>query len=460
LEFQERFSTEEACREYLFASRWPEGFVCPGCGGTRAGAETRRHLWICTACGLQTSVTAGTVMHGTRMPLRTWFWAAYLVSTFHPGISAKQLQRQLGLGCHETAWAMLHKLRGAMVAPERQPLKGEVEVDEFFLGGDEEGKRGGRQRGKKALVGVAVEVCGRGSARLRLGVLKDASANSLNAFVQATTTPGAIVHTDAWHGYDRLEKAGYRHQRHNQSAAPGEQLLPRAHPPSRTSRPGCTAPTAASHPSTCPSTSTSTSSATTAAARRWPASRRCSGSAPTTYRSPTATSSTAPPDHHLERTRYALAGYPARFKEMSGVQLLYRRGRWREALCAQRMLRRRHRGPARRRSSATRPIIAVARPPALSHPPARDANDREFVLVQLGAGEHEPKLTPTERAVDHLKRVDLHLRFADLDRRRGGGRTRWPIRGIQFAAECANHLSPRAGEVQPFWPMTRRPSPS
>ena len=164
--------------------------MCPGCGGTRAGAETRRHLWICTACGLQTSVTAGTVMHGTRLPLRTWFWAAYLVSTFHPGISAKQLQRQLGLGCHETAWAMLHKLRGAMVAPERDRLKGEVEVDEFFLGGYEEGKRGGRQRGKKALVGVAVEVRGRGSGRLRLGVLKDASANSLNTFVQATTAPG------------------------------------------------------------------------------------------------------------------------------------------------------------------------------------------------------------------------------------------------------------------------------
>jgi transposase-like protein len=230
IEFQERFASEEACRDYLFVCRWPDGFRCRRCGGGEVGLmHAARRLWQCKHCGAQTSVTAGTVMHGTRMPLRTWFWAAYLVSTFHPGISAKQLQRQLGLGCHETAWAMLHKLRGAMVAPEREPLKGEVEVDEFFLGGYEEGKRGGRQRGKKALVGVAVEVRGRGSGRLRLGGLKDASANSLNAFVQATTAPGAIVHTDAWHGYDRLEKVAYRHQRHNQSAAPGEQLLPRAH---------------------------------------------------------------------------------------------------------------------------------------------------------------------------------------------------------------------------------------
>ena len=80
MEFQERFATQEACREYLFASRWPDGLVCPGCGGERSGGETRRHLWVCTACRQQTSVTAGTVMHGTRTPLRAWFWAAYLVA--------------------------------------------------------------------------------------------------------------------------------------------------------------------------------------------------------------------------------------------------------------------------------------------------------------------------------------------------------------------------------------------
>jgi len=230
LEFQKRFGTEEACREYLFASRWPDGFVCPACAASEVGAETRRHLWICTGCGRQTSITAGTVMHKTRMPLRTWFWAAYLVSTFHPGISAKQLQRQLGIGSHETAWAMLHKLRAAMVAPERTPLKDEVEIDEFFLGGYEEGLRGGRQRGKKVLCDVAIEVRGRGSGRLRLGVLPDASGPSLLAFTQATTAAGAIVHTDGLQSYRALAKHGYDRRRLTQTVVtPGGQLLPRAH---------------------------------------------------------------------------------------------------------------------------------------------------------------------------------------------------------------------------------------
>ena len=102
MEFQERFASEEACLEYLAASRWPEGFVCPGCGGREVWVLARRHLWECAECRLQTSVTAGTVMHGTRTSLRTWFWAAYLVAPHHPGISAKQLQRQLGLTRYET----------------------------------------------------------------------------------------------------------------------------------------------------------------------------------------------------------------------------------------------------------------------------------------------------------------------------------------------------------------------
>ncbi len=231
MEFQERFATEEACREYLFASRWPEGYVCRACGGGEAGPmHQARLVWQCRSCGQQTSVTAGTVMHGTRTPLRTWFWAAYLVATHHPGISAKQLQRQLALSRYETAWLILHKLRRAMVAPERTLLRPEVEIDECFIGGLEPGLRGGRQHGKKVLVGVAIEVRGHGSGRLRLGVLGDASADSLGAFAAATTEAGAIVHTDGLPGYRRLRRDGYDHRpRPARSAGPGEQLLPRAH---------------------------------------------------------------------------------------------------------------------------------------------------------------------------------------------------------------------------------------
>jgi transposase-like protein len=231
LDFQERFATEDACRDYLFASRWPEGFVCPACGSRCAGEMHRRRLlWQCKDCGQQTSATAHTVLHGTHTPLRTWFWAAYLVSTHHPGISAKQLQRQLALSRYETAWLMLQKLRRAMVAPERGLLKDEVEIDEFFIGGHEEGLKGGRQHGKKALVGAAIEVRGQGSGRLRLQVLANSQALTLEEFTTATTVLGAIVHTDELSSYNGLPKLGYEHRpRKVASIAHREELLPRVH---------------------------------------------------------------------------------------------------------------------------------------------------------------------------------------------------------------------------------------
>jgi hypothetical protein len=170
-------------------------------------------------------------MHGTRTALRVWFWAAYLVATHHPGISAKQRQRQPGLSRYETAWLILQKLRRAMVAPEREPLRGAAEIDEFFLGGEEQGLGGGRQRGTKALCAIAIEVRGQGSGRLRLQVLADAAKPTLTAFVQATTAPAAIVRTDGWRGYNGLARAGYEHRPRSQRATPAaaERYLPRAH---------------------------------------------------------------------------------------------------------------------------------------------------------------------------------------------------------------------------------------
>ena len=230
LEFQDRFASEAACLEYLAACRWPEGFVCPGCGDRSAWVLERRHLWQCAGCELQTSVTAGTVMHGTRTPLRTWFWAAYLVATHHPGISARQLQRQLGLSRYETAWLILQKLRRAMIAPERDLLTGEVEIDEFFLGGHESGLKGGRQHGKKALIGAAIEVRGQGSGRLRLQLLPNSQATTLEVLATATTARGAIVHTDGLFSYNGLAKLGYKHSPRKVASVPaGEQLLPRVH---------------------------------------------------------------------------------------------------------------------------------------------------------------------------------------------------------------------------------------
>ncbi len=231
MEFQERFATEQACREYLFCSRWPEGFVCRACGSSTCGEmHIARLVWQCKACGQQTSATAGTVLHATRTPLRVWFWAAYLVATHHPGISAKQLQRQLGLARYETAWLILHKLRRAMVAPEREALKDEVEVDECWIGGVDPGQHG-REPGTKTLVGVAVEVRGRGSGRLRLRPLDDASGPTLRAFVGDVVANGAVVHTDGWRSYRPIVKDGYEHRPRSQRAAAhdDEPILPRAH---------------------------------------------------------------------------------------------------------------------------------------------------------------------------------------------------------------------------------------
>jgi transposase-like protein len=229
-EFQSRFATEEHCRRYLVACRWPDGYRCPRCAHAEAYALDARHLFQCRSCRHQVSVTAGTVLHRTRLPLHLWFAAGYLVTTHTPGFSAVQLQRQLGLARYETAWTMLQKLRRAMLRPERDRLSGTVEVDETYVGGVEEGRRGGRQRdGNKAIVVGAVEVRGRGSGRIRLAVVEDGSAASLGRFVAASVQPGSTLLTDGWQGYAPLRKT-YDH-RPSTVGDPkhASQLLPRVH---------------------------------------------------------------------------------------------------------------------------------------------------------------------------------------------------------------------------------------
>jgi len=216
LEFQRRFSTEEACREYLFACRWPDGFVCPRCGGHECFRHGQRPLRQCKACGYQVSVTAGTVLHRTRTPLTTWFWAAFLISTHTPGFSAVQLQRYAGIGHYKVAFHLLHKLRAAMVRPDADRLRGLVEVDETYLGGPQEGKRG-RGAAGKVLVAAALEVLNDGekkerAGRLRLRIIPDASAVSLQGFIRAMVAPGARIRTDDWSGYQGLAHGGYEHE--------------------------------------------------------------------------------------------------------------------------------------------------------------------------------------------------------------------------------------------------------
>lgn len=206
LEFQRRFPDEGACAGYLRQLRWPEGFVCPACGGIRGWAlATKAHTHECADCRKQTSVTAGTVMHGSKLPLTVWFWAAYLMATHSNGISALQVQKQLGLGSYKSAWLLCAKLRRAMVAPERSPLAGLVEVDEASIAcrtkDDPPAGGGGRSHQGKLLIAGAVEVGDGGPGRIRLAQIADFSARSLHAFLAANLAPGATARTDGWASY-------------------------------------------------------------------------------------------------------------------------------------------------------------------------------------------------------------------------------------------------------------------
>ncbi len=233
-EFQSWFSADADCLDYLEWLRWPDGFVCPRCGhagGWRLGDGRFR----CAGCMGRTSVTAGTIFDRTRTPLTVWFVACWLFATQKDGVSALSLQHALEIGSYQTAWAMLHRLRSVLVRPGRDRLAGTVEVDETFIGGEEPGLRGGRARGKKSLVGIAVEVKEpRGIGRCRMAILADASADELHPFVTSHIEPGARVITDAWQGYHGLSGLGYAHERRSQRAArargedPGE-LLPAVH---------------------------------------------------------------------------------------------------------------------------------------------------------------------------------------------------------------------------------------
>ena len=202
-EFLSWFSTDDDCLDYLEWLRWPGGFVCPDCGhagGWRLGDGRVK----CGGCGSRTSVTAGTIFDKTRTPLTVWFHACWLFATAKDGISAQHLQRVLEIGSYQTAWAMLHRLRSALARPGRDRLSGTVEVDETYIGGEEPGLRGGRQRGKKVLTGIAVEVREpKGIGRCRMAPLDDASGDTLGTFVTENVQPGATVITDGWAAYRR-----------------------------------------------------------------------------------------------------------------------------------------------------------------------------------------------------------------------------------------------------------------
>jgi transposase-like protein len=176
-------------------------------------------------------VTAETIFHRTRTPLRLWFAAAWQMTSQKHGVSALGIQRSLGLGSYQTAWAMLHRYRAAMVRPGRERLTGHVEVDEGYVGGVERNVDG-RKTETKAIVAIAVEVKNpKGFGRVRLKHVPDVTAESLLPFIDEAVQPGTTVHTDGWQAYWKLGERGYEHERTimRRQSDPAHVVMPGVH---------------------------------------------------------------------------------------------------------------------------------------------------------------------------------------------------------------------------------------
>lgn len=229
-EFGAWFRKDADCLDYLEWVRWPAGFVCPHCEAV-GGWRMSDGRYKCTDCGVRTSPTAGTIFDRTRTPLTVWFHVCWMFATQKDGISALALQRNLGLGSYQTAWALLHRLRSVLVRPGRELLSGIVEVDETLIGGHSTpGIPGGRTTDEKTLVAVAVERSDpKGFGRCRMTVIKDASTTSLRAFLKGTVSPGSTIITDGWQPYREATADLYTHRRYVAPGALAHQLLPGVH---------------------------------------------------------------------------------------------------------------------------------------------------------------------------------------------------------------------------------------
>jgi transposase-like protein/Zn ribbon nucleic-acid-binding protein len=227
-ELVNRFATEEQCREYLYMLRFPNGFLCPKCKGKKSW-KINDILYECIKCSHQTSVIAGTVFQDTRKPLKTWFIAIWWVTTQKNGASAKGLQQVRGLKSYQTAWTWLHKIRKAMVNPQREKLSGDIELDEMYFGGSKD-KKQGRGGENQISIAIAVELRGKQLGRVRMNVINDASSNSLHTFICKNIEPGSKVITDAWNGYNGIENKGFIREIHKQTiASHDDEMLPHVH---------------------------------------------------------------------------------------------------------------------------------------------------------------------------------------------------------------------------------------
>ena len=203
-EFLEQFKDEEACRKYLFEVRWPSGFHCPQCDSEVKNWVTAKNLIHCGICGHQTSLTSGTLFHGTRKPLLFWFRVIWWIVAQKTGVSASNMTDFMGFGSYKTAWAWLQKIRMEMERTFSEKLSGMVEVDEFFLGGSENDTKGNGREVEKKLVAVATECIGRKIGRVRFRCIDAVTAENLIPFIQDNVLQGSKIITNDRVGYDFL----------------------------------------------------------------------------------------------------------------------------------------------------------------------------------------------------------------------------------------------------------------
>ena len=228
IEFEKMFTTEKQCLDYLKELRFPKGYSCRKCQHNEYWVNNRG-IMVCKNCKNELSITSGTIFHRSKLPLVVIFRALWWMVAQKNGVSAVGIQRVLGLGSYRTAWVWLHKFRRLMVFPGRNKLSGKIEVDETLVGGKRSGKRGRGAEGK-SLVVIAVEIMEKGTGRVRMSLISDASKKSLKKFINENIETGSNLITDRWKGYTGISKSGYQHEIEDKTKLlDGEEILPNVH---------------------------------------------------------------------------------------------------------------------------------------------------------------------------------------------------------------------------------------
>lgn len=211
---------------FLEKLRWGSGFECQACGGNEYWPQATG-LRRCKTCRFDNSVKVGSIFESSRLPLKTWFYAIWWMTSQKTGVSALNLQNNLGLGSYRSAWLLLHKIRNAMINADRNLLRGDVEVDEAFVGGFRSGQTGRSPLGKELIV-IAAECSGaKRVGRIRIQRVPNASKENLEAFILANIELGSTIHIDGWRGYFDVAKLGYRHEPRRSATVNPDELLPR-----------------------------------------------------------------------------------------------------------------------------------------------------------------------------------------------------------------------------------------